>query len=428
MKDLGCELYEFAESLWPLNRSLTGEGVRETLLTIKAILPNLKIIEVPTGTKVFDWNVPKEWVISDAYIITPEGEKICHFGTNNLHVVGYSTPYKGKLSLEELQDHLHSLPDQPDAIPYVTSYYAPRWGFCITEEKRRTLKTGEYEVFIDSQLIDGNLNYGELIITGDTKEEIFLSTYICHPSMANNELSGPTVTTFLAKWLTELPNRKYTYRIIFIPETIGSLTYLSKNLEILKDRVKAGFNITCIGDERSYSFVPSRQCNSLSDKVARHVLKWVDPEFKEYSWRDRGSDERQYCSPGIDLPVASIMRTKYGAYPEYHTSLDKLGTVVTGTGLLGGFNVIKSAIEALEKNLTPRATVLGEPNMGKRGLYPTLSQKGIYQDVRLMMDVLTYSDGTQSMLEIAEKCDQPISQIQEICKTLFDFQLISFSD
>jgi len=283
---------------------------------------------------------------------------------------------------------------------------------------------GKYKVHIDSQLENGSLTYGELIIPGDTKEEIFISTYVCHPSMANNELSGPTVTVFLSNWLKSLSKRQFTYRVVFIPETIGSITYLSKHLDILKDNVIAGFNVSCVGDNRAYSYLPSRNGNTISDQVAKHVLQWIDPEYKTYTWRDRGSDERQYCAPGVDLPIASIMRTKYGIYPEYHTSLDDLTNVVTPEGLAGGFNALMLAIQALEYNCYPKVTVYGEPQLGKRGLYPTISTKTSGMEVQLMMDLLTQSDGTQSLLEIAKICDVPIWHLYPILNTLSEHKLI----
>ena len=253
---IGNDIYKFAKKLWPINRSLTGKGVRETLDEIKKILPDLVINEVPSGTKVFDWTVPKEWHINEAWIKTPSGKKICDFHKNNLHIVGYSKPIHKKMSLQDLQKNLFSIEAKANAIPYITSYYKENWGFCISQSDRDNLEKGEYEVFIDSKLFEGNLSYGELLIEGEIKSEIFLSTYICHPSMANNELSGPCVTTFLAKWISSLKKRKYSYRIIFIPETIGSVTYLSKNFKEMKKNIIAGFNVTCIGDDRKYSFLP----------------------------------------------------------------------------------------------------------------------------------------------------------------------------
>jgi len=425
---IGTEIHKFASSLWNINRSITGIGVRETLNRIKSIIPEIVINEVPSGTKVFDWIVPKEWRINDAFIISPSGEKICSFKENNLHLVGYSIPIHDKLTLNELQTNLYSLPEQPTAIPYITSYYKERWGFCLTQHQRDSLEDGEYEVFIDSELFDGSLTYGELLIKGETDKEIFISTYICHPSMANNELSGPAVTTFIANWLASRTNNRYSYRIVFIPETIGSITYLSRNKDYLKANVFAGFNVACIGDNRDYSYLPSRNGKTISDAVAMHVLKHICPTYKSYKWSDRGSDERQYCSPGIDLPIASIMRTKYGKYDEYHTSLDDLIKVVTPEGLDGGYKALKSAIEALEENKFPKINVFCEPQLGKRGLYPTLSTKQSGNEVRLMMDLITWADGSKSMLEIAEICDVPIWELYPIVKNLSEHKLLNLFD
>ena len=424
----GDNIYSLALKLWSLNRSITGDGVRQTLGILKEFMPDLSITEVPTGTTVFDWTIPKEWKVNDAYIITPNGNKICSFKENNLHLVGYSTPIHTKLSLSELQSNLYSLLEQPTAIPYITSYYKERWGFCLTQEQRDSLEDGVYEVFIDSELFDGSLTYGELLIKGKSDKEIFISTYICHPSMANNELSGPTVTTFIAKWLASKANTRYSYRFVFIPETIGSITYLSLNKDHLKANVFAGFNVSCIGDNRDYSYLPSRNGKTISDIVAKHVLKNICPTYKSYKWTDRGSDERQYCSPGIDLPIASIMRTKYGEYDEYHTSLDNLINVVTPEGLDGGYIALKTAIEVFEKNYYPKVNVFCEPQLGKRGLYPTLSTKSSGNEVRLMMDLITWSDGSKSMLEIAEICEVPIWELYPIVKKLSEHKLLYLFD
>ncbi len=425
---IGEELYKFANSIWSFNRSITGVGVRETLSSIKAIVPEIEIKEVPSGTKVFDWVIPKEWKVNDAYIICPNGEKICSFKENNLHLVGYSTPIRIKLSFLELQNHLYSLPEQPSAIPYITSYYEKRWGFCLSQEQRDKLEEGDYEVFIDSELFDGSLTYGELFIKGKYDKEVFISTYICHPSMANNEISGLTVTTFIAKWLTSRSNNRYSYRIVYVPETIGSIAYISKNRNHLKSKVIAGFNVTCVGDNRSYSYLPSRDGHTLSDAVAKHVMKHIDPSYKSYSWRDRGSDERQYCAPGIDLPIASIMRTKYGEYDEYHTSLDDLVSVVTPEGLEGGYAVVKRALEVIEGDGYPKATVLCEPYLSKYGLYPTLATRSSASTVSLMMDLLTWSDGTKSFIEIAEICDVPMWELCAIAKILVGKNLLDLFD
>ncbi len=422
---IDIQMIELAEKLWPIDRSLSGDGVRKSLRLIKNFIPNLSIKEIPSGTNVFDWIVPKEWRVNNAWIVTPDGEKICDFRVNNLHLVGYSTPIKTKLTLEELNEHLYSLPDQPTAIPYITSYYEERWGFCISQNQRDRLLVGEYEVFIDSELFNGSMTYGELIIPGISEKEIFLSTYICHPSMANNELSGPVVTTYLAKWLNESDGNRYTYRIVFIPETIGSISYLSENLTAMKRNIIAGYNISCVGDNREYSYLPSRKGNTISDIVAKHILKYIDPNFKTYKWKDRGSDERQYCAPHVDLPIASIMRTKYGEYPEYHTSLDNLINVVTKEGLYGGYNAIKLALEAIDWFFYPYVNVNCEPQLGKRGLYPTLSTKTVQDEVSLMMDLITWSDGTRSLIEIAEICDVPIWKLYPILRQMTDHGLIT---
>ena len=273
---IGREIHDFARTLWPLNRSLTGEGVRETLRQISEHLPDLNIKSVPAGTKVFDWTVPKEWAVREAYIVTPKGEKICDFSTNNLHLLGYSAPFNGEVTLDDLKEYLYTLPEQPNAIPYITSYYQERWGFCLTQESFNALEEGVYKVVVDTELFDGVLNYGELLIKGKSENEVFLSTYVCHPSMANNELSGPTVVTFLAKWLKQIAELRYSYRIVFIPETIGSITYLSLHHEEMREKIFAGFNVTCVGDNRAYSYVPSRNGETLSDDVAKHILKWTD--------------------------------------------------------------------------------------------------------------------------------------------------------
>ena len=421
---IGSEIHEFARELWPINRSITGEGVRETLKKISHHLPTLNIKSVPSGSKVFDWEIPKEWYINDAYIITPNGKKICNVSENNLHLVGYSIPFKGKVSLKELKNHLYTLPSQPDAIPYITSYYHERWGFCLTQEEFDSLEDGIYEVCIDTKLFDGVLNFAELLIKGKSKKEVFLSTYICHPSMANNELSGSSVLTFLAKWLLGIKEPEYSYRIVFVPETIGSITYLSLNYKEMKNKVIAGFNVTCVGDDRTYSFLPSRSGNTTSDVVAKHVLKWIDSNYKTYTWLDRGSDERQYCSPGVDLPIASIMRTKYGQFPEYHTSLDDLENVVTPDGLEGGYTILKKAIEVIEKNKIYKVKVLCEPQMGKRGLYPTLSSKKSDKKVKLMMDLISLCDGKNSLLNIADKLCVPIWDLYEIVENLLKHDLL----
>ncbi|MGG3888384.1 DUF4910 domain-containing protein [Metabacillus fastidiosus] len=422
MQKEGELMHQLMTELYPICRSITGDGVRETLKIIQEIVP-LTIHEVPTGTKVFDWEIPKEWNIKDAYILDEEGNKVVDFKKNNLHVVSYSIPVDKVISLKELQDHLYSLEEQPDAIPYITSYYKERWGFCIAHNERKQLKEGKYRVFIDSELKEGSLTYGELIIRGESEEEIFLSTYICHPSMANNELSGPVLTTYLAKWILSSP-RKYTYRIIFIPETIGSITYLSRNLDKMKANIIAGYNISCVGDEREYSFLSSRKGKTLADKVALNILTFNKIDYKSYSFLKRGSDERQYCSPGIDLPVASIMRSKFGRYPEYHTSLDNLD-LVTADGLQGSFNIYIECIELIEKNEIYKVNCFGEPQLGRRGLYPTLSTKETGRMVRDMMNFIAYADGETDLVEISNLINVPVKTLYPIIDKLYNAELIS---
>ena len=324
---IGSEMYGWARDLFPVCRSLTGNGTRQTLAYLRDIVPEMTLHEVRSGTAAFDWIVPDEWNIAGGYIENEAGERVVDFADSNLHVVGYSQPVDGIFTLEELDPHLHSLPDRPDTVPYITSYYARNWGFCLTHNTRETMKAGRYRCVIDSTLGPGSLTYGEIFLPGTSSSEIFLSTYVCHPSMANNELSGPIVTIALARWLAGRRDRRYGIRIVFIPETIGSIVYLSRHLEHLKQHVIAGFNITCVGDDRAWSYLPSRRGDTLADRAALHVLGREHPDFVHYSYLDRGSDERQYCSPGVDLPVASVMRSKYGAYPEYHTSDDDLSVI-----------------------------------------------------------------------------------------------------
>ncbi|WP_417842043.1 DUF4910 domain-containing protein [Terasakiella sp.] len=415
----GFYAFSLAKKLWKYNRSLTGVGVRQTLGDLKKELPNLKIKSIPSGKQVFDWTVPKEWHVREAWIKDQNGNRIIDFKDNNLHLVGYSVPFSGILSLKELETHLYSLPDQPDAIPYITSYYKRRWGFCLTHEQRSSLEKGVYEVNIDAEHFDGVLNYGELIIPGKSEKEILISTYICHPMMANNELSGPTVATALAKWVSEKKQPTlYTYRFIFVPETIGSISYIADNLDDLRKNTVAGYVLTCIGDERAYSYLESRLGNTISDKVAQHCIKHFDHNYSHYSFLARGSDERQYCSPGVDLPIASLMRTKYGVYPEYHTSLDTLGDVVTENGLQGGIELAQRCLEALEKNKVYKVTCMCEPQLGKRGLYPTLSTKESATQTRSMMHILAYSDGNHSLLDIANIIDKPIWELYPIVDSL----------
>ena len=422
----GDEMYALMERLWPLCRSITGDGVRKTLSILREKLPEMKIYEVPTGTRCFDWVVPKEWSIRDAYIIGPDGTKIINFSDSNLHVVNYSMPVNMELDLDDLQSHLHSLPEQPEAIPYVTSYYKENWGFCMTHNLRVKLAPGKYKVFIDSELNVGNLTYGEIFFPGHSEKEILLSTYICHPSMANNELSGPCLTAQLAQWLRGL-NRRFSYRILFLPETIGAICYLSRHLEHLKAKTIAGYVITCVGDDLAWSYMPSRKGNALSDLAARHVLKCFACDYKEYSFLERGSDERQYCSPGIDLPVSSVMRSKYATYPEYHTSLDNLH-FVTPLGLEKAFDVYQKIIEVIEADCIPKNMILCEPKMSDRGLRPTISKVGSSHSSRDIMNLIAYADGTKSLLEIAEVINVPAWVLRQMTDNLAKLSILKIEE
>ncbi len=419
----GEEMYGWAKALFPICRSLTGRGVRETFDYLRDLLPDLKTYEVASGTKAFDWTVPAEWNIEGAYVEHEDGTRIVDFANHNLHVVGYSEPVDMWLELGQLQPHLYSLPDQPDLIPYITSYYSRRWGFCLTHKQREQLKPGKYHAVIRSTLTQGSLTYGELILPGREQTEILLSTYICHPSMANNELSGPVVTTSLARWLMSRTDRRFTYRIIFIPETIGAIVYLSQHLAHLKEHLAAGFVITCVGDDRSYSFMPSRLGNTLADRVGRHVLDHHTNDYEHCSFLQRGSDERQYCAPGVDLPVVSIMRSRYGTFPEYHTSADDL-SLITPTGLLGAQTAIRTALEILEANHRYRVNILCEPQLGSRGLRPTISTKESRSIVLDLMNVIAYCDGQHDLIQIAEKVGLSAAATLRLLEPILDAGLI----
>ena len=394
-------------SLFPICRSLTGKGIKKTLKIIKKEFPKLEILKIKSGTKVFDWKVPSEWNVKDAYILDKNGNKIINFKNNNLHLVGYSTPVNKFISKKKLFNNIHSLPKQPKAIPYITSYYQKYWGFCASHNQLSKINKeydnqDKFKVVIDSNLnSNGYLNYGELVLKGKSKQEILISTYICHPSMANNELSGPIVAMSLINHFKKIKNLEKTIRFIFIPETIGSIVYINKNLTYLKKNIIGGFNLTCIGDERQHSCMFSKYKNSPSDESLMQAYKKLKLKYKVYSFLERGSDERQYNSPGVDLPISSIFRTKYGQYPEYHTSLDNFN-LVTLKGITGGFNVAKTAIEILLKMIIPRNKILCEPQMSKRGLYPTISTKKENEITKNYMSFLQYADGKNSLDKISK--------------------------
>ncbi len=425
-RDVGQQMYRFAQELFPICRSITGNGVRQTLKLIQSYLPEMQIFEVPSGETCLDWTVPFEWNIKDAYVKNSTGRRVIDFKANNLHLVNYSEPVSKKISLEELQKNLHSLPDQPDAIPYITSYYNRTWGFCLTHNDRLRLKPDQYEVFIDSSLEKGSLTYGEVFLPGESEKEIFLSTYICHPSMGNNEVSGPVLTAFLGQWIKQ-KKRRYSYRLVFVPETIGAIVYIDKNLESLRKKVFGAYQITCVGDDRDYSFLPSRLGGTVTDKITTHVMNRLVPGYKNYSFADRGSDERQYCSPGVDLPMVSVMRSKYATYPEYHTSLDNLD-LISASGFEGSFNVYTRCLELFEENRKFQVTCIGEPQLGKRGLRPTLGTKDMAARVRNMANVLAFSDGNHDLVDIAELLGVDALDLAPLAQKLREADLLRLAD
>lgn len=418
-------MYNLVKELFPITRSLTGEGNRTTLNILKSYLPSLELKSVKSGTKCFDWEIPKEWSIKDGYIQNIEtNEKFAEYKKHNLHIVGYSQPVDKIVTFEELKDHIFYKEELPEAIPYVTSYYKEFWGFCMSYEDFKKLdKKAKYRVFIDSNLFEGVLNYGELYIPGQTEDEVLFSTYICHPSMANNELSGPVLATYLAMYILSKPKRRYSYRFLFTSETIGTIYYISRNLEQLKKHVKCGFVLTCVGDEGDFSYLPSRYGNTLADKLVLNLLNTEVKNFKTYSYLERGSDEREYCFPGVDLPLCLLMKSKFGKYKEYHTSLDNLD-FVTPKGLQESYDMYVKIIETLENNYTYKVATICEPFMSKYGLYETISFRGSSY-TRTLMNFLVYSDGNNDLIDIANLIKESAYNIIDIAHLLEEKKLIN---
>lgn len=409
----GKTMYQLAAKMFPICRSITGNGFRESLEMLREEVPEIQVYEVPTGTTVFDWTVPKEWNIRGGGIYRLNGDKVIDFKDSNLHIVGYSLPIDKVVSREELLEHVYTMPDQPDWIPYVTSYYKERWGFCMTENQKQTLTDEEYHVVIDSTLEDGSLTYGELIVPGQTDDEILFSSYLCHPSMANDDLSGPVVLTELMKYVLQMKDRRYTYRFVINPETIGAITYISRNIDALLKHVKAGFVLSCVGDDRTYSYLATKYGDTLTDRVMQNVLKFHFPEYKKYSFLDRGSDERQYGSAGVNLPVCGFCRSLYTKYPEYHTSADNMD-LISPEGLQGAYDVMVKVIMALENNYHYTMTCQCEPQLGKRGLYPTISYRGSHDSVNVIRDFTAYADGSHDLIDISNIINVPIDILIDI--------------
>ncbi|MBI4065723.1 DUF4910 domain-containing protein [Candidatus Kaiserbacteria bacterium] len=420
--DIAVQMDELLARLFPICRSITGNGVRKTLAILKEYIP-LEAHEVASGTRAFDWTVPKEWNIRDAYIKGPGGRKFAEFATNNLHVMNYSIPIRAKMSLSELRPHLHSLPNQKDLIPYKTSYYEPGWGFCITHRELESLEEGEYEVCIDSTLDDGSLTYGELYLKGAIKDEVLLSCYVCHPSMANDNTSGIALLTFLAQHLAKT-NHRYSYRFLFVPETIGALVWLSKNKKKVS-HIRHGLVVTCVGDNGPFTYKKSRNGNAEIDRIVTKILADSDVLHEVIDFFPYGSDERQYCSPGFNLPVGSLMRTMYYRFPQYHTSGDDLN-LVKGEYLADTLDVYKKVIGALEYSITyKRTNPYGEPQLGKRGLYAnTGGQRPSEASRQAIAWVLNFSDGFHSLLDIALRSKLAFADIKQAADILLKHELI----
>lgn len=413
----GEEIYQIAERLFPLDRSITGEGNRETLRILQEYDSDLEIIEVPSGTEVFDWTVPKEWKVNEAYIENSKGERIVDFAENNLCLLGYAYSMDERMSKDQMREYVFTLDSQPDLIPYTTSYYRERRGFCMSKNAFESLPEDTYHLYIDANHFDGSLSIGELVIPGETNEEIFIPTYICHPSMANDNISGPALLIKLAEYIRALPKRRYTYRLVLHPETIGAITYISLRLNELKKNVVAGFNLTCVGDDKDYSLVHSPYADTLADKVLANVLKYVKTDFSEYSFLDRGSDERQYCSPKLALPFVCFCRSKFGEYPEYHTSADDM-SYVSPAGFQGAYDVMTQVIDALEYNKKYSVKITCEVQLGKRDLIPTFSQKGTYDAIYSITRFLAYADGKNDLIDISNIIGVPVSELIQIVKQL----------
>ena len=420
--DVGSEILALSARIFPICRSITGDGVRQTLREVGAHI-DLDVHEVPTGTPVLDWTIPREWNIRDAWIKNARGEKIVDFKRSNLHVMGYSVPVRRQMSLAELKKHIYTLPEQPDLIPYRTSYYAENWAFCMPHRQFEALRDETYEVSIDSSLADGHLTYGEYLHKGETEDEFLLSAHVCHPSLANDNCSGIALLTHLAKRILGLRTR-YSYRFLFAPGTIGAITWLARN-EDQAQRIKHGLVVSMVGDRGGPTFKKSRRGNTEIDRAMTQSLAYsgLSPTIEEFS--PYGYDERQYCSPGFNLPVAMFSRSKFGAIPEYHTSADNLD-FIRADALAESYRLINETIGAIEGNGTYINThPKGEPQLGKRGLYSAIGgDKDAAAANMAMLWILNQSDGTHSLLDIAERARLPFAMVQRTARLLSDHGLL----
>jgi aminopeptidase-like protein len=422
---IGGELHRFAADLYPICRSITGNGIRRTLSMIQERIP-LQTFETPTGTQVFDWTVPKEWNIRDAYIKAPGGKRVVDFQQCNLHVMNYSTPVHATLPLSEIRPHLFTIPEHPDWIPYRTAYYKEDWGFCLSHNRMLALEDGDYEVSIDSTLEAGHLTYGECYLAGRTSDEVLISCHACHPSLANDNLSGLAVATFLAQFLSGRDLR-YSYRFLFIPGTIGAIAWLARNRETV-GRIRHGLVLTCIGDAGGFHYKKSRRGNAEIDRAAAHVLGHQSESSEILEFSPYGYDERQYCSPGFNLPVGCLMRSVWGSFPEYHTSADNLA-FIQPLQLAGSLRVCAAILDVLEnnrryRNLSPYC----EPQLGRRNLYGSTGGEAPGLEISARLWALNLSDGEHSLLDIAERSSIPFPAISNAAQLLCQNGLLAVAD
>ena len=420
--DVGNGLHSFAAKLYPICRSITGDGIRQTLNVIGERIP-LQQSNVPSGAHVFDWIVPKEWNIRDAYIKSLDGKRVVDFRDSNLHVLNYSMPVKARMTLSDLRPHLFTIAERPEWIPYRTSYYKEDWGFCLSHDQLLSMKDAEYDVCIDSSLESGNLTYGECYLAGKTNEEVLVSCHACHPSLANDNLSGIAVATFLAKLLS-LCEHRYSYRFLFIPGTIGAITWLARN-QAGAQRIRHGLVLTCVGDSGGFHYKKSRRGNAEIDRAVAHALKHQNEPSEVLEFSPYGYDERQYCSPGFDLPVGCLMRSVWGTFPEYHTSADNL-EFIKPEKLAGSLRLCAEVVAILENNRSYRTlNPFCEPQLGRRGLYRSTGGETIAEEINARLWVLNLSDGTNSLLDIAERSGIKFSKIYDAAQLLEQSELLS---